>query len=89
MLTMAIKYLTKSKNLPCFKTATISITHIFSMNRQRDEDNYTPKFLIDSLVAAGIISDDNQKQLRLLPPKFGIDATAWRTEIEIFEGKED
>ena len=41
-----------------YQKAKVKITYFFKTKRRRDIDNYTPKFLLDGLVKAGIIIDD-------------------------------
>lgn len=48
-----------SRGAPKFIKPTIRITYFFSTNRRRDKDNYAPKFIMDGLVKAGVIIDDN------------------------------
>ena len=47
------------------KKARIRITYYFAMNRRRDHDNFTPKALMDGLVKAGVIADDNARDIDL------------------------
>jgi Holliday junction resolvase RusA-like endonuclease len=65
--------------------ARIGVVHYFPTSRRRDEDNYTPKFLGDALKGAGFIAEDNSEVLTWLKPIFRKDASAWRTEIFIYE----
>ena len=51
---------------PMYKMAKVTITLIFPVIRRRDADNYTPKFVMDALVAAGILQDDNAKQVKTI-----------------------
>ena len=46
-------YNTKPKQ--SIRYAKVTITFYFKDRRRRDMDNYTPKFLMDGLVKAGII----------------------------------
>jgi Holliday junction resolvase RusA-like endonuclease len=43
---------------PEIKFARVTIILSFPVNRRRDIDNYTPKVILDGLVAAGVIMDD-------------------------------
>ncbi len=59
---------------PVTGKANISIFLHFKDNRRRDEDNYTPKWLLDVLVGAGILIDDDSKHVsssvRIIRKKF-------------------
>lgn len=54
-----IGWLCKKYNRPKYKKALVEITYYFDNKHRRDKDNYTPKFIMDALVEAGIIADDN------------------------------
>ena len=41
------------------KKAVIHITYFFPTKGRRDPDNYSGKFLLDGLTAAGVITDDS------------------------------
>ena len=41
------------------KRARITLQYFFPDRRRRDPDNYSGKFILDGLVKAGIIADDN------------------------------
>ena len=58
---------------PNYANAKVSIVLTFPVIRRRDNDNYTPKFVMDALVGAGILQDDNAKQVQ--------------TSVEIVVGK--
>jgi crossover junction endodeoxyribonuclease RusA len=63
--------------------AKVRITYFFATNRRRDHDNYSPKFLCDGLIKAGVIVDDNADKIDL-DWGFG-KGIPERTEIEIWE----
>ena len=65
--------------------ARIQVVHYFPVRRARYEDNYTPKFLADSLRYAGFLTDDNSKVLTWDKPVFEADKEAWRTEVFIYD----
>lgn len=54
-----IAVLAKQAKAPKFSKANINITYYFTTNHRRDKDNYTPKFIMDGLVKAGVLVDDN------------------------------
>ena len=58
--------------------------------RRLDLDNTTPKFVIDGLVEAGLIADDDMEHIMSLTLRGGYDKDRPRTEIllKIFEQKE-
>jgi hypothetical protein len=65
----------------------VRITYHYDLERDRDKDNMTPKFIMDGLVKSGIIRDDNTKAVDLdwtISPE----RAEWcRTEIVITECK--
>jgi hypothetical protein len=69
---------------PHFSKARLQVCHYHRVRRKRDEDNLAPKFLLDALCQAGILADDNTEVLSLLPARFEIDRSAWRTEVYIW-----
>ena len=58
-------------------------TVYFNTSRRHDPDNYTIKFLADSLVAAGFLVDDDGKHMHSLTLKTDVDKEWPRTEIII------
>ena len=66
------------------RKAKIRITYYFAQNRRRDKDNYAPKLILDGLVVAGIIADDNAGMLDV-DRAFAVDKEGPRTEIEVSE----
>jgi len=75
-------YQAKVRNLK-IKKATVRIVYYFSTNRRRDNDNMIPKGLMDGLVKAGVIADDNAQDIDL-DWSFAM-GTPERTEIKIQE----
>lgn len=63
--------------------AKVTITFYFKDKRRHDADNYL-KFLLDGLVTAGIIKDDDFNHIELIL-KGDFDKARPRTEIEIEE----
>lgn len=84
MLTQALAMLTRLAGSPRFVKASVQVIHFHRVHRRRDEDNLTPKFLLDALCQAGMLLDDNVELLTLLPAKFEIDSTDWRTEVYLW-----
>lgn len=82
-LTENITWLTIAKKLPMTEKAIVEITYFFRTERRRDTNNYTPKFLLDALVYAGLILDDNAKEIRQPEPRFEIGGEYFRTEVYI------
>lgn len=50
---------------------TITIELNFKDKRRHDPDNYTPKFIHDGLVDAGVLEDDSFKQIKELTIREG------------------
>ena len=67
-----------------FEYAIVTITYYFKDKRRHDPDNYSGKFILDGLTAAGIIKDDDFKhiELRLCA---GMDKKRPRTQIDVKE----
>ncbi|QDR80215.1 hypothetical protein [Sporomusa termitida] len=62
--------------------AVIRITYFFTDSRRRDKDNYAPKFILDGLVKAGVLQDDNADAIDV---DWCFAKGAKRTEIVIWE----
>ena len=63
--------------------ARVTITYFFKDRRRRDPDNYSGKFILDGLVSAGILKDDNFQCVELcLKAKFGCSKSQTKIEIE-------
>jgi len=69
--------------LPLTK-AKVRIKFYFPDKRIRDKDNYTPKFILDGLVKAKVLIDDNADVIGQPEIIFGYDKTDPRTEIEVW-----
>ena len=63
----------------------VRITYYPGIERSRDKDNYTPKFIMDGLKKSGVILDDNVKVVDL-DWSIGPVVECGRTEICIWEG---
>ena len=61
----------------------VTVTYYFKTKARHDIDNYTPKMIMDGLVEAGIIQDDNSDVVVSLTVKLLYDKANPRTEIEI------
>lgn len=66
----------------------------YKTNRPHDVDNGCPKFIIDGLVASGLMVDDNNRHMKSLTLRCSVDPKRPRTEItlsniEIKEKNED
>ncbi|HML33823.1 hypothetical protein [Sporomusa sphaeroides] len=65
----------------------VRITYYPDIERRRDKDNMTPKWIMDGLVKSGVIQDDNAKVVDL-DWSIGPVVEIGRTEIVIWEGGE-
>lgn len=72
------------KKMP-YKQAKIKITYYFKTKHRHDKDNYTPKFILDGLVKAGIILDDSDKIIGQTEIIFDYDKDNPRTKVMIEE----
>ena len=72
---------------PNLDNAKIEVLYYFKNKRRRDKDNYVPKFILDGLVNAEIIKDDNDNNI-FLNWKLLYDEDNPRTEIIIKEVQE-
>lgn len=79
-----IGYLVGRYGSPKLTNVIIDITYYFPDKRVRDKDNYTPKFIMDSLVKAELLKDDNDNDI-YLNWKLKYDKENPRTEIRIKE----
>ncbi len=71
-----------------FEKSIVEINYYFKDKRRRDPDNYSGKFILDGLVSAGVIADDNFGSIKLLLDGYH-DKQNPRTEIIITEVKYD
>lgn len=78
------------KDLGCEQFNKVKMTFIiyFPTTHRHDVDNQVPKFILDGLVEAGLIPDDDEHHLTELTIKTGYDKKNPRTEIIIDEQKE-
>jgi len=63
--------------------ALVRIDWYFGTKHRHDYDNYTPKFILDSLVYAGMIEDDSSDHIELDDHNFHYDKGNPHTEITI------
>ena len=75
-----------AKSLPKFEKVALIITW-YEPNRHRDPDNIMAgqKFIIDGLVTAGIIPNDNQRHIQGIIHRFAVDRKNPRVEVEIVD----
>ncbi|MFT9495804.1 RusA family crossover junction endodeoxyribonuclease [Anaerosolibacter sp.] len=71
----------KWKSEPIAK-AVVEITYYFKDKIQRDPDNYSGKFILDSLVRAGVLKDDSFSNIQLVL-KGDYDKKNPRTEVQV------
>jgi len=65
-------YTALSQKIKPFKNpVSITIELNFKDKRRHDPDNYTPKFIHDGLVEAGVLEDDSFKEIKELTIKEG------------------
>jgi len=78
-----------AKKLPAYQRVDITITW-YEPDRRRDPDNITggTKFILDSLVVAGVIKDDNQRYINSIKHLWGVDRENPRVEVQIEEAEE-
>ena len=95
--TEEVAWLAKQARLPKFEKVYLVITW-FEPDRRRDPDNIMAgqKFILDGLVAAGVLPGDSQKYIAGIVHRFRVDKQNPRVEVEIidatkienFEGQE-
>ena len=75
-----------AKGLPKFKKVALIITW-YEPNRHRDPDNIMAgqKFILDGLVVAGTIPNDNQRHIQGIIHRFAVDRKNPRVEVEIVD----
>jgi len=76
-----------AKKLPKFNKIDIAIT-FYEKNNSRDPDNIAAggtKMILDGLVKAGVIENDNRKHVNSISHKFETDRLNPRVEIDIRE----
>lgn len=77
-----------AKRLPKFEKVALIITW-YEPNRHRDPDNIMAgqKFILDGLVVAGTIPNDNQRHIQGIIHRFAVDRKNPRIEVEIVDIK--
>ena len=65
---------------PKIEKANVEVLYYFDNKHRRDRDNYVPKFILDGLVEAGVIQDDNDNDI-FINWKLLYDKSNPRTEI--------
>ena len=75
-----------AKMLPKYERVELIITW-YEPDRRRDPDNIMAgqKFILDALVQAGVIPNDNQRYIAGITHRFEIDPVRPRVEVEIAE----
>lgn len=85
--TNIVAWIAKSEIKKQLKKIDLTITWICK-NRRKDKDNISGggiKFILDGLVAAGVIENDGWKQIGDISHKFKVDKHNPRVEVEIRE----
>lgn len=84
--TIKVAWIAKSKIKKKLNKIDLEITWICK-NRRKDKDNIMAgtKFILDGLVAAGVIENDGWKQIGDISHKFKVDKHNPRVEVEIRE----
>ena len=67
-----------------YQKAVVHITYFFPTKGRRDPDNYSGKFILDGLTAAGVVADDSFGHIDLLLSG-DYDKESPRTEVEVIE----
>lgn len=75
-----------AKQMPTFGRVDITIAW-YEPNLRRDPDNVAggQKFLLDGLVAAGVIENDSQRFINSITHKYELDRKNPRIEVEVKE----
>lgn len=85
-----IVWLVKKCGAENLRLDNVAITYdIYHPSKRRtDPDNYTPKFIHDGFVEAGLLVDDDREHLRSLTIRCHVDKDNPRTEITIDDWKD-
>ena len=84
-LYQAVRMLALAAKLPQYERAVVQVVYYHRTNRRRDPaDNWAPKFLMDALVAGGILVDDCGSLVNVQPVDMKVDPEKPRTEIFIW-----
>ena len=80
-----------AKQLPKYGRVDIAITW-YEPNLRRDPDNITgggTKFILDGLVAAGVIKDDSHRYINSISHRYKLDRKEPRIEVIVKEAEEE
>lgn len=86
--TELVAWYAKSARLPRLKRVDLVFTW-YEPHRQRDKDNIMAgqKFILDGLVAAGVLDNDGWNQIGDITHRFRVDRNNPRVEVELIEVK--
>ena len=79
----------KAKPPKPIRKAVTTYRYYFPTKHRRDPSNYSPKWLEDGLVKAGVLEDDSFENVNLEIVHGGVDKENPRVEIEIREVEMD
>jgi Holliday junction resolvase RusA-like endonuclease len=84
--TELVAWLARQQKIPHMKFIDLSITW-YETNKKRDKDNIQAavKFILDGLVAAGVIANDNWRNVGDITHKVRLDRQNARIEVELKE----
>lgn len=84
-LYQAVRLLALAAKLPKYERAVVQIIYYHRTERRRDPtDNWAPKFLMDALVAGGLLVDDNGELVDVESAVMELDRDRPRTEVFIW-----
>lgn len=79
-----------ARNKP--KMARVAVTCTwYAKNRRRDPDNISAgvKYILDGIVAAGILKNDGWRQIKSISHTFAVDKHSPRVEVELQDVKQE
>lgn len=68
---------------PIHGPVKVKVDYYFPTKRRRDLDNYAPKFILDGMVKAGLIEEDNSNTLKELTVTINYEKNVSYTDITV------
>lgn len=80
-----------AQDMPTFKQPVFVVIDWYERDRRRDPDNirFAAKFILDGLVRAGVLVNDNQRWILGIEDRYHVDRDNPRVTITLQTGDED
>lgn len=78
-----------AQDMPTFKQPVFVVIDWFERDKRRDPDNirFAAKFILDGLVRAGVIINDNQRWILGIEDRYFVDRDKPRVQVTIYDSE--